>query len=75
MRCLRATLGPGPPEEGLDHPGGLGADLLLPQFRCPACEAAGATVVRGDELEVESIDVDDEAAPGEPVAARARMSS
>ncbi len=32
----------------------------LPVFRCPACSAAGAEVVRGDELEVESIEVGDE---------------
>ena len=29
----------------------------LPTFRCPGCELAGARVVRGDELEVESIEV------------------
>jgi hydrogenase nickel incorporation protein HypA/HybF len=28
-------------------------------FRCPRCGAAGADVVRGDELEVESIEVED----------------
>ena len=32
----------------------------LPSFRCPGCELAGAEVVRGDELEVESIEVADE---------------
>lgn len=32
---------------------------VLPVFRCPACEAAGAQVVHGDELEVESIEVSD----------------
>ena len=37
--------------------------MALPAFRCPACEAAGAEVVRGDELEVESIEVTDEPAP------------
>ncbi len=31
---------------------------VLPQFRCPACEGAGAEVVRGAELEVESIEVE-----------------
>ena len=31
---------------------------VLPQFRCPECDAAGAEVVRGDELEVESIEVE-----------------
>lgn len=29
----------------------------LPTFRCPGCELAGARVVRGDELEVDSIEV------------------
>jgi len=49
-----------------------GAGLTLPQFRCPECEAAGASVVRGDELEVESIEVEDEAetTPPEPSASR-----
>ena len=31
---------------------------VVPQFRCPACEGAGAEVVRGAELEVESIEVE-----------------
>ena len=30
----------------------------MPQFRCPRCEAAGAEVLRGNELEVESIEVE-----------------
>lgn len=30
-----------------------------PDFRCPRCGGAGATVVRGEELEVESIDVEE----------------
>jgi hydrogenase nickel incorporation protein HypA/HybF len=33
-----------------------------PAFRCPACAGAAVTVVCGDELEVESIEVDTEAA-------------
>jgi hydrogenase nickel incorporation protein HypA/HybF len=33
--------------------------MLLPQFRCPACEAPGAEVVTGEEFEVESITVED----------------
>lgn len=38
------------------------ADILMPpMFRCPACEAGGAEVVRGEELEVDSIIVDDDA--------------
>ena len=40
---------------------------VLPSFRCPACELAGAEVVRGDELEVESIEVADEAPATAPV--------
>ncbi len=39
----------------------VGSELLLPQFRCPECEAPGAAVIRGDELEVESIEVEDPA--------------
>jgi hydrogenase nickel incorporation protein HypA/HybF len=34
---------------------------VLPTFRCPSCGSAGAQVVAGDELEVESIEVSDEA--------------
>jgi hydrogenase nickel incorporation protein HypA/HybF len=30
---------------------------LLPRFRCPRCRAAGAEVLRGNELEVGSIDI------------------
>lgn len=33
--------------------------MLLPQFRCPACEAVGAEAVTGEEFEVESITVED----------------
>jgi hydrogenase nickel incorporation protein HypA/HybF len=33
---------------------------VLPVFRCPECGAAGAEVRRGDELEVESIEVIEE---------------
>lgn len=43
------------------------ADILMPpMFRCPACEAGSAEVLRGEELEVDSIMVDDA-----PVAAAA----
>jgi hydrogenase nickel incorporation protein HypA/HybF len=31
----------------------------MPSFRCPTCGSAGAEVERGDELEVESIEVAD----------------
>lgn len=37
----------------------VGGELLMPQFRCPECAAAGAEVIRGDELEVESIEVEE----------------
>jgi hydrogenase nickel incorporation protein HypA/HybF len=43
------------PEPELGHEAG---SWVLPQFRCPACERADADVVRGDELEVESIEVE-----------------
>ncbi len=33
--------------------------LEAPAFRCPTCGAAGATVVSGAELEVESIEVEE----------------
>lgn len=39
---------------------------LLPQFRCPRCEAAGAEVLAGNELLVDSIDVTDPGAEAEP---------
>ena len=39
--------------------------MLLPQFRCPACGAAGAEVLAGDELMVESIEVEDDRALAE----------
>lgn len=38
--------------------------FALPQFRCPACGEAGAEIVAGDELLVDSIDVEDDG--GEP---------
>ncbi len=44
-----------------EHGDIVGGELLMPQFRCPECRAAGAAVIRGDELEVESIDVENEA--------------
>ena len=52
---------PAPPPQATHE--GAGPDpaslMVLPAFRCPACESAGANVVRGDELEVESIEVTD----------------
>ena len=38
--------------------------FALPRFRCPACGEAGAEVLAGDELLVDSIEVEDDA--GEP---------
>jgi hydrogenase nickel incorporation protein HypA/HybF len=38
---------------------GHGWALESVAFRCPACGAAGATVISGNELEVESIDVEE----------------
>ncbi len=39
--------------------------LVLPQFRCPQCDEAGAEVIAGNELLVDSIDVEEgDAAPG-----------
>jgi hydrogenase nickel incorporation protein HypA/HybF len=43
------------PEPKLGHPA---LAPVLPAFRCPACERADAEIVRGDELEVESIEVE-----------------
>ena len=43
---------------------------MLPQFRCPRCEAAGAEVLAGDELLVDSIDVSEP-----PPALSAKMGS
>lgn len=43
--------------------------IYAPQFRCPECAAGGGEVVSGEELEVESIEVEQGAAPaGEPSA-------
>ena len=63
-----------------EHGDPFGGDFLMPQFRCPRCEAAGAEVIRGDELEVESIEVEDQMTPTEssgsrPVASGASTSS
>ncbi len=55
---------PAPPPLEIDAevPLAAGAGMpVLPVFRCPACEASGARVLRGDELEVESIEVSDSA--------------
>ena len=60
LRCrdCGAEWDPAPPplttHEGLLE--GLG---ILPSFRCTACGAADAEVLRGSELEVESIEIDD----------------
>ena len=36
-------------------------EVDFPVFRCPACGAVGSEVVAGDEFEVESIEVEEEA--------------
>lgn len=38
------------------------AELERPPFRCPACGSGDVTVVAGEELEVESIEVEEESA-------------
>ncbi len=48
-----------PPIAGHEQDSMPAGEPVLPVFRCPACEAAGAQVVHGDELEVESIEVSD----------------
>jgi hydrogenase nickel incorporation protein HypA/HybF len=37
-------------------------EIELPAFRCPSCGGAEVQVVSGDELEVESIEVEEEPA-------------
>ena len=37
-------------------------EIELPAFRCPGCGGAAVTVLSGEELEVESIDVSEEEA-------------
>lgn len=44
------------------------AELVI-SFRCPSCGSSDHSVVSGDELTVESIDVEDPAPPGRAVAA------
>lgn len=34
-------------------------DIVIPVFRCPDCGSAGTKTVAGDELEVDSIEVED----------------
>jgi hydrogenase nickel incorporation protein HypA/HybF len=41
-------------------PGHEALEPMLPAFRCPACERADTEVLRGGELEVESIEVIEE---------------
>lgn len=57
------------PRPAPDDPAGRPGDpILLPRFRCPACAGAGAEVLRGEELEVESIEVEEREASGQPSA-------
>lgn len=66
LRCEACTTewdpAPKPAEEEADI-------LMPPMFRCPVCEAGGAKVLHGEELEVDSIIVDD--APVASAAERA----
>ena len=59
MRCVECghEWDPEPKPEHGPLEGAVGAGFLLPQFRCPECSAAGAEVVQGNELLVESIEV------------------
>jgi len=38
-------------------------EIDFPDFRCPSCGRADVEVVRGEEFEVESIEVEEEVAP------------
>lgn len=62
MRCRECggTWDPAPEPLHVGDPA-----AILPRFRCPGCEAAGAEVLAGDELLVDSIDVSE----AEPAAA------
>ena len=60
------------PEPQPEHGSLVGGELLMPQFRCPRCEAAGAVVLRGNELEVESIEIES-GTTGEEQAAGSRQ--
>ena len=37
-------------------------EIEIPAFRCPGCGGADVTIAAGDEFEVESIEVEEEAA-------------
>jgi hydrogenase nickel incorporation protein HypA/HybF len=48
-------------------------EINLPSFRCPDCDAAGAEVIAGDELLIDSIDVENQGpAMAEAVASNGR---
>lgn len=65
MRCAECGHDWDPAPEPL-HEGDPAA--LLPRFRCPECDAAGAEVLAGNELLVDSIDVlDPPRRPSAPV--------
>lgn len=55
MRCRQCGCEWDPAPEPL-HSGDPAA--ALPRFRCPACEAAGAEVLAGNDLLIDSIDVE-----------------
>ena len=61
---------PAPPPLATHEPTDVPLDSLpLPRFRCTGCGAAGAEVLRGAELEVESIEISDRAHEEEPCTA------
>jgi hydrogenase nickel incorporation protein HypA/HybF len=55
MRCKRCGREWDPAPEPL-HSGD--PEAALPRFRCPGCEAAGAEVLAGNDLLIDSIDVE-----------------
>jgi hydrogenase nickel incorporation protein HypA/HybF len=50
-------------------------EALVPRFRCPACDGARSEIVRGDELEVSSIEVYDDPAEIDQRATEARCTA
>ena len=56
MRCATCGHAWDPSPQPVDAHGDPA--LALPAFRCPACERADVETVRGHELEVESIEVE-----------------